>query len=121
MSIANLSPIQIIAIWDDLTRAYYGKNGYGGSVAQIYLHTCMAHSPAAARFPGLTEGFFYEAAIADYAVANQALYDVITMFQARWHAVVRPVGQHDLSCLLSEAAPETWRIDLEVIPVDKHT
>lgn len=39
----NLSIAQAVDVWGDLVAAYYGKNGFGGSVAEIYLYRLAPH------------------------------------------------------------------------------
>lgn len=42
----HLTPYQAVMLWDQLTRAYHGVNSFGGHTAEIYIFTCMEHSPS---------------------------------------------------------------------------
>lgn len=43
----NLSINQLLDVWNELVRAYYGENAYGGNVAEIYAFRLMPSSPLA--------------------------------------------------------------------------
>jgi len=49
----NLSMVQALSLWSDLEAAYYGKNGFGGDTAQIYVYRAMQHEPFVARLAEL--------------------------------------------------------------------
>lgn len=53
VSTEGLSMLQAIDIWDDLLEAYYGVNGYGGNIAEIYGYRLSERNPTA----DLGEGF----------------------------------------------------------------
>ena len=68
---------QVEGVWADLLRAFNGKNGYGGTVAEIYAYRLHKHSPAFA-FQGTTLCDQAETECAHEAAQN--LYDVIEAF-----------------------------------------
>src|SRR5271168_2332059 len=43
----NISVPQALDVYDDLVKAYYGENGYGGNVAEIYCYRLLPRNPTA--------------------------------------------------------------------------
>lgn len=41
----NLSMVQALGIWSELEAAYYGKNGFGGTTAEIYAYRLQPCNP----------------------------------------------------------------------------
>ncbi len=68
MSLETISMDQALDVWSELEAAYYGKNGFGGDTAEIYVYRLMQGSPS----PDDD----------DYLRANQALFSLLRRFQA---------------------------------------
>lgn len=43
---------QALSVWSDLEAAYYGQNGYGGDVAEIYAYRLSSRCPTAETLGG---------------------------------------------------------------------
>ena len=41
----NISINQALDIWSDLWQAYFGKNGFGSDMAEIYAYRLMSYNP----------------------------------------------------------------------------
>lgn len=67
---------QALDIWSELWQAYYGKNGYGGDVAEIYAYRLMPNIPTL-NYQGDT--FKNSTAIA-YRQAQTSLYNLLDKF-----------------------------------------
>lgn len=70
MSLETISMDQVLDVWTDLEAAYYGKNGYGGDTAEIYVYRLMPRIPNGAPDDD------------DYLKANQALFSLLRRFQS---------------------------------------
>lgn len=42
----NLSMVQALSIWSDLESAFFGKNGFGGDTAEIYIYRAQRYTPS---------------------------------------------------------------------------
>lgn len=77
----NLGLNQILALWSELEAAFYGKNGYGGDTAEIYIYRLMGDVPnvfgdEALAQPGARGDSVREA----YDRANASLHAVLAHF-----------------------------------------
>lgn len=80
--IESLSLVQAIGIWSDLLEAYYGVNGYGGNVAEIYAYRLQEYNPTAHSevFTNLREEAASELAVA----SARRLQGLIGLFCERY-------------------------------------
>lgn len=102
-----ISPNQAIDLWDELVDCYYDSNGYGGTVAEIYIHTMMEHSNTYAHNPQSTM------CEDESRNACQALYAICKKFESRYKCAVVFEGGEPLEILKTE--PLSWRIHLKVV------
>jgi hypothetical protein len=85
----NLSIPQAIDIYDELVRAYYGKNGFGTDTAEIYAHRLVPANPtaeAAYRNHNNIEkgGLLWNALMEQGQAAADNLFAIIDRFQQKY-------------------------------------
>ena len=73
----QVSTLQIMQLWEELMACVYGKNGYGGNVAEIYLYTVMPSCPY------VTDDIESKQADQEFENANKNLYDLCKLFEKR--------------------------------------
>lgn len=73
----NVTPTQIMGLWEQLMRCIYNDSPYAGTVAEIYLYTVMARDPMIELNRDSTHSFEI------FAQANQTLYDLCRLFEQR--------------------------------------
>jgi len=86
-AILNASPLQIMALWEDLLSAEYGCNGYGGDVAEIYISRFMRHS-STVTLDRMRGGELSEEGREDYREAGRTLHALCRVFEDRRKVVV---------------------------------
>lgn len=69
MSFSNLSMRQVVDVWSDLTDAYYGRNGYGGNTAEVYIYRLLPYGKPHRK---------------DYVEANATLLGILRCFEERY-------------------------------------
>lgn len=111
---------QALGIWSELESAYYGKNGFGGDVAELYLYRFMSYCPSVAHTPGSPRDLIEETGIiADmareaYDKANEALHDILLHFAETRTAKIL-VDDQELGPWLKKARLQ-HRVHVKVIP-----
>ena len=88
---------QAISVYDDLVKAYYGENRYGGNVAEIYASRCTEYSASVYGAVGASnlrkDGFLYEALLEYTRSAGENLFSIIELFKQHYpDAVVKVEG-----------------------------
>lgn len=107
----NVTPIQIMALWEQLMQCMYKDNSFGTTVAEIYIYTMMPHSPIVAM------NHTSKLAKEDYAEANQNLYKLCKIFEERNAVEVRFASGETIDLLIQTPEdPFTHRVHLEVMP-----
>lgn len=101
MSLNHVSMSQALSVWSELEAAYYGKNGYGKNVAEIYAYRLQEFCPTAAYTHNSPTSMGAEAQIEAAKKAGGALHELIRLFQEHHNCRVvvmdcRPdeVGEH---------------------------
>jgi hypothetical protein len=94
----DLSLDKILDIWSDLEAALYGRNGYGGTVTEIYAYRCV-NSEAAA---------FDTDRYRNAGAAGRNLTAILRRF----------VDQHQCVIGIQTGRDEFTPIDLDLTPVD---
>lgn len=69
---------QALNFWDELIQCYYGVNGYGGNVCEIYISSMMEHSSLYANNP---TGAMSES---ERRHACEAMADLVSRFEDRY-------------------------------------
>lgn len=77
MSMIDVTPAQIMGLWEQLMECLYNDNKYGGHVAEIYLYTVMQRDPL------IEMNRESPRAIERFAEANQTLYELCRIFEER--------------------------------------
>lgn len=77
----NLSINQLLDVWNELVRAYYGENGFGGDTAEIYAYQLMPCSPLAERGDA-------DAQAHRGAMAGQSLRNILLKFSEDFNCSV---------------------------------
>lgn len=80
-ALLNISPGQIMHIWENLMDCLHGRNGYGGDTAEIYLYTVMQHSPIVAH--DQMEGRVSDRCREVYLEAARTLHGLCRIFEDR--------------------------------------
>lgn len=86
----DLTQRQLLNLWSELVDAYYGKNGFGGNVAEIYAYTILPNNPAR-NYPEETD-FLEKARAEDSAVAGNNLFAVLELFRDRYNCTYKIDG-----------------------------
>ncbi len=74
----DLSTHQLLRLWSELDDAYYGKNGFGGDTAEIYVYTIQPARPITdSEAP---EEMRREAVREEGLKAAKTLYEVLVLF-----------------------------------------
>ncbi len=112
----NLSMMQALSIWSDLEAAYYGKNGFGGDIAEIYIYRAMPYEPSVARIEhastvDITVGV---AAGSAYDRANESLHALFAHFGKTHEARIEVEGRELGEWL--KTARYLHRIHVKVVP-----
>lgn len=86
MSIPDLRPLELLALWSELDDALWGKNAYGGDTAELYAYRFNVFSPAihgavATEFAKTPSG--REMANAAAAERTRRLFDLLTLFETQ--------------------------------------
>lgn len=91
----NLSMTQALSIWSDLEAAYYGKNGFGGDTAEIYIYRAMPYDPTVASLAGVLHESERARSIAgeSYDKANASLHTLFVHFAASREARIEVEGR----------------------------
>lgn len=106
----NLSTKQLLGIWEELYDCMLDRNGYGGTVAEIYMFRLMPYNPLL-RLEDRTSEVAKEA----YAAANRSLYEVCKLFEEHHEVTVRFEGNHSLEILIDTPDdPFHHRVHIEV-------
>jgi len=74
---------QALSLWSDLEQAYFGKHGYGGDTAELYLYRFMPFSVAVTRYPPekiADDGPIGTLLRNTYDTANRAMHDLLQLF-----------------------------------------
>lgn len=89
----NISVPQALDVYDDLVKAYFGENGYGGNVAEIYCYKLLPRDPSAEaafqqgmqhqRRPDKSS-FLYKAMMEQAHMAADNLFSVIDHFKQKF-------------------------------------
>ena len=87
MSLANISTIQALDIWTDLEEARAGTHGFGGDIAEIYVHRALPYVPAVMT-PGSSLGPTSKLAGDTYTNAFEAFKALFLEFQKRRDCLV---------------------------------
>lgn len=108
-----ISMVQALDVWSDLEAAYYGKNGFGGDTAEIYLYRFLtgASRPLEDVNASNLQG---ELARETYTIANQAMCALFTHFAETHHEVRIEVDGRELGPWLGETL-NTHRVHVKVI------
>ena len=107
-AILDVTPLQIITLWEELLQCVYGDNKFGGTVAEIYLFRFMPHSPCAV-------APISEVGLEAYRAANRALYSLCRLFEERNHVELELLDAGPLERLLDDE-PFTHRVHISVKP-----
>lgn len=75
---SSVNPNQLVDIWTELTKAYFGRNSYGGHTAEIYGYRISQYDPCAEHGP--KNG---EAASTLEQTNRQALAMIVRAFEKR--------------------------------------
>jgi hypothetical protein len=91
----SLSMTQALSIWSDLEAAYYGKNGFGGDTAEIYIYRAMPYDPSVARIEhastvDIMDG---DGAGSTYDRANESLHALFAHFSKTHEARIEVEGR----------------------------
>jgi hypothetical protein len=109
----DLSLDKILNVWADLEAALYGRNGYGGTVAEIYAYRCVNGETAA----------FEKIAIANTIVAGKNLTEILRRFMKHHQCVVgietRPREFTPIDLDLMPIGAFDHRIHLEVVDTSR--
>ncbi len=89
----NISVPQALDVYDDLVKAYFGENGFGGNVAEIYCYRLLPRNPSAEaawqngvqhdRRPDKTS-LLYKAMMEQAHMAADNLFVLITHFRQKY-------------------------------------
>ena len=91
--VIRLSMVQALSIWSDLSDAFYGKNGFGGDTAEIYLYRLMPSGPAAAAASLGEPGLHGDIAREAFDEANATLFSILAYFQKERDARIEVEGR----------------------------
>lgn len=89
----NISVPQALDVYDELVKAYHGRNGYGGNVAEIYCYRLVPSNPSAdaAIRAGVQydkkpnkKGFLYPAMMEEAHTAADNLFSLIEHFKKNY-------------------------------------
>ena len=105
----NVSPVMVMGLWEDLMDAKTGCNRYGGTVAELYMHRFMGHSPY------ICLARESEDSKEDYHAACVTLHSLLTIFAERQECIVQFAGGHSIDLLIENPKdPFTHRVHIEV-------
>jgi hypothetical protein len=119
----HISIEQAIDVYNDLIDAKNGVHGFGGSVAEIYVHRLMPNSPGYNMNP--TGGIFDEDNRMLEKKAAEDFHSLCYIF-AKKHSVqinINDVDLHEwISMIRKEEARFYWRVHVEVkkLSEEKH-
>lgn len=91
----TISIPQIVSVYDDLVKAYFGVNRYGGNVAEIYAHRVSEYSTSVHSSFGATSknGHLFEVLKEYTENAGSNLFSIIELFKEHYpDATVRVKG-----------------------------
>lgn len=115
----RLSIVQALSLWSDLEAALYGKNGYGGDTAEIYIYRLLPYVAGERHSTVSLEELIRSGTIIgngvrdDYANANASLHNLLVHFAAT-HDVRIEVDGKELGPWLKTAL-YTHRVHVKVI------
>lgn len=93
----NLGLNQILWLWSELEAAFYGKNGFGGDTAEIYIYRLMGNVPNVfgdERDEALAQLSARGESIREaYDRANASLYAVLAHFAETREALIEIDGR----------------------------
>jgi len=86
----NISQTQLINLWMELEDCLHGCNGYGGTDAEIYVHTMMPHTPICEHY---NESIRTGACLGEYAEetwanAAKSMYEVFRLFEQKRNCTI---------------------------------
>ena len=105
---ASCSIDQWLSVWDDLTRAYFGKNGFGGNTAEIYAYRFFPYSPRESSV--LTK----EETDEQNQLAKEAFTLIVQRFMHQWNCEVSIDGLEWFAWFLKDTFD--YRCAVQVIP-----
>lgn len=112
----NISVAQAVYIWDDLTTALNGTNGFGGHTAEIYAYRLMPYSPSFAQDP--QSEICREVHEQLVHNAGQSLLELLRLFQQKHRCDItiddKPFNRYDHSW-----EGFSHRVHVEIHPVPK--
>lgn len=85
--ILNASPLQIMGLWENLLSAEYGRNGYGGDTAEIYISRFMTHS-STVTLDRMRGGDLSEGSRHDYREGCRTLHALCRLYEERRKVVI---------------------------------
>ena len=95
----SVSVDQWLGVWNELVRAYYGHNGYGGNTAEIYSHTLQLNSPAANAYRNNEGSEMAKSAYDDQLeIAKDSLIRIAKRFEEEF----------DCICLIDNQKLDDW-------------
>jgi len=113
MNTIDLSTEKILDLWSELEAAYYGRNGYGGTVAEIYAYRCV--SGEAADFDSYRDR--------NAVVAGANLTEILRRFARRHECVIGLQSGPDEFTTIDIAnksiGPFDHRIHLEIVDLSR--
>ena len=112
----RLSMVQALSIWSELEAAYYGKNGFGGDTAEIYMYRLMSRCPRAedGRRQENPPGLIREGLEEQTRDANESLYALLKHFVDSTSHVLIKVNGRELGEWLKTAGCD-HRVQVQVI------
>jgi len=100
---------QALSVYDDLVKAYYGDNRYGGNVAEIYASRCTEYSASIYCAVGAADlhkdGFLYDALLEFTKSAGDNLFSIIELFKQHY-----PDAKVHIQGWVGPKSREVWRI-----------
>lgn len=120
MSLHTLSMDQVLGVWSDLEQAYFGKNGYGGDTAELYLYRFMPFCLATITHPEKMadeESPIGETIRETYDAANCAMHDLLKLFAEKRNVQIEVEG-NELGAWLKTARYQ-HRVHVRVIPLGR--
>lgn len=109
----TLSLEQALSLWSDLDDAYYGKNGFGGDTAEIYIYRVLSGVPRQATEIDVT-GLLGDMAREAFDKANHVLHDFLLKFADHRNVRIEVDGR-ELGPWL-KTARYTHRVQVRVLP-----
>jgi hypothetical protein len=113
----NISQQQLLTLWTELMRCYYGDNSYAGDTCEIYAYTLQPMRPVAVTATG-TYGAELRAELATQA--GKSLVAVLNKFCTDMKCKVTIEDHSILEWYQAEPAGQfTTRAHIKVIPYHK--